>query len=168
MTHYFWSHWNDYSRATETLPFEKSIFFRPVHFLHPKTRRRAATMTEKNDEGHGDAEWHLQGHGVTKLCCSDQSKQFSFGCRLVLIRIFLLFLLLFWSAVSLGKSFKWKISNGPSENKHKGMHKYLAQACEAWCWFLWHVIKRNCPAGTAWDQVWSGWKLSLEHLLSLI
>lgn len=69
-------------------------------------------MTEKNDEGHGNAEWHLQGHCVTKEGSSHQSKpQFGFACQLVLIRTFLLFLLLSWFAVRLGRSFKWKISD---------------------------------------------------------
>lgn len=51
------------------------VLFWPVYFLHSKIRNRAAILTEKNDEGRGDAEWHLQGRCVTTKYSSYRSKE---------------------------------------------------------------------------------------------
>lgn len=97
------------------------ISFWPVHFHLLKTRNRASIKGEWNDEGHGDAEWHLQGHCVTKECSSYWSKcQFGFVYQLILMRIFLFFLLLSWFALLMSRSLKWKISHWASENKING------------------------------------------------
>lgn len=108
------------------------ITFWPVHFHHHKTRNRAAIKAERNDEGQGPAEWHLQGHCVTKELSSCPSKRrCGFVCQLVLIRIFLLFLLLSWFPVRWAGLSDGKLVTEHQRTKFKGICKYVMQACEA-------------------------------------